>query len=219
MLMGLSAGREGGGLQLVPGLGNYDAGTEARVLAELLAQRPSAVVLTGLDHSPRTRMMLGQAAVPVVEILKVTGWGSTVSQGCQSVPWDCRWGRPLLPQPSHCGFAALAPARRPPLGKRLCRICRGTDGRRPSRCWLCDLRWTKFAAQGEGRWRLRLWPEVEFFYCTNDMIAAGQMILHRLSGAPTGPREEIVLRIDMGATLQDQPVSPGTRRVGTTVTS
>jgi LacI family transcriptional regulator, gluconate utilization system Gnt-I transcriptional repressor len=65
---GLSETVEAEGVQILLGHTNYEAAREERLIADLLPRRPEAVVLTADAHSPRTREMLSQAGVPVVEM-------------------------------------------------------------------------------------------------------------------------------------------------------
>ncbi|MCV0397151.1 MAG: LacI family DNA-binding transcriptional regulator [Rhizobiaceae bacterium] len=53
--------------QLILANSGYSLGREADLVAALLAQRPSAIVLTGVTHEERAARMLGRAGVPVVE--------------------------------------------------------------------------------------------------------------------------------------------------------
>lgn len=185
VLMGLSAGLEDSGLQPVLGLGNYDADTEEQVLAELLAWRPSAVVLTGLDHSARTRAMLAQAAIPVIEIMDSDGAGIDCVVGLSQRAVGLQMGQAVVAaghrnavllrsaqqgdrrqESRFAGFAeALASAAVPILGSLT------YDG--PSSL----PKGRSLAAEA-----LTRWPEVEFLYCTNDMIAAGALFALQESG-------------------------------------
>ncbi|PWE48404.1 LacI family transcriptional regulator [Thioclava sp. NG1] len=46
----------------------YDPNEEERLIAQLLQRNPEAIVLTGGQHTPRTRALLAKASIPVVEI-------------------------------------------------------------------------------------------------------------------------------------------------------
>lgn len=185
VLMGLSAGLEDSGLQPVLGLGNHDAGTEERVLGELLAWRPSAVVLTGLDHSARTRAMLAQAAIPVVEIMDSDGVGI-----------DCVVGLSQRAVGSQMGQAVVAAGHRNAV---LLRSAQHGDRRQDSRFRgfaealeaagvpvLGSLTYDGPSSLPKGRAlaaaALARWPAVEFMYCTNDMIAAGALFALQAAG-------------------------------------
>ena len=55
------------GLQILLGYTNYDVHEEERLIAQFLRRKPQAVIVTGGQHTPRTRQMLENAAVPVIE--------------------------------------------------------------------------------------------------------------------------------------------------------
>lgn len=50
------------------GVSNYDPELEERWLATMLTRRPDGVVLTGLEHTARTRRLLLNVGIPVVEL-------------------------------------------------------------------------------------------------------------------------------------------------------
>ena len=55
------------GLQVLLGYTNYDVDEEERLIAQLLGRRPEAIVVTGGTHTPRTRKLLENAGIPVIE--------------------------------------------------------------------------------------------------------------------------------------------------------
>ena len=70
---GLTAALNGSGLQLLLGYTDYDVATEERLLREMLARRPEAVMVTGGSHTTATRKLLKAAGVPVVETWDLPG--------------------------------------------------------------------------------------------------------------------------------------------------
>lgn len=64
----LSQGLMKKGLQILLANTEYDAKEEERLIAQLLRRNPEAVVLTGGQHTSRTRAMLENVAIPVIEI-------------------------------------------------------------------------------------------------------------------------------------------------------
>ena len=54
--------------QVLLGYTNYDAREEERVIESILVRRPEAMVVTGSDHTPKSRRMLEHADIPIVEI-------------------------------------------------------------------------------------------------------------------------------------------------------
>ncbi|SEH87606.1 LacI family DNA-binding transcriptional regulator [Paracoccus alkenifer] len=73
VLGGISAELDDTGLQPVIGVTNYGPAREEAVLYDMLSWRPSGVILAGLEHSRASRAMLGNAGVPVVEIMDIDG--------------------------------------------------------------------------------------------------------------------------------------------------
>lgn len=185
VLMGLAEGFEGTSLQPVLGLGNYSPATEERVLAELLAWRPAAVVLTGLDHSAATRDLLARAKVPVVEIMDSDGAGI-----------DCLVGLSQRAAGAGMAEAVIAAGYRNAV---LLRSDQQADRRQDSRfdgfcarlaaagipvLGKCCYRGASSVPKGRilATEALARWPEAEFLYCTNDMIAAGALFALEAAG-------------------------------------
>lgn len=64
---GLTEGLQARGLQILLGATDYDVVEEERLVEQLLRRRPEAIVVTGGRHTPRTRRLLQNAGIPVVE--------------------------------------------------------------------------------------------------------------------------------------------------------
>ncbi len=60
------------GHQILLGTSEYDPAREEHAVQTLLGWRPAGIVLSGIDHTPRTRTLLRAAGVPVVELMDVT---------------------------------------------------------------------------------------------------------------------------------------------------
>jgi LacI family gluconate utilization system Gnt-I transcriptional repressor len=60
------------GYQVMLSLSGYTEANEDDLVRALLGRRPDAILLTGTEHAESTRQMLGEAAIPVVEIWDVT---------------------------------------------------------------------------------------------------------------------------------------------------
>lgn len=58
-------------LQLLLGITNYDVQQEERMIKQLLARRPDAVILTGGTHTDETRRLLETVSVPIFEMWDV----------------------------------------------------------------------------------------------------------------------------------------------------
>lgn len=65
---GLSDGLQARNLQVLLGSTNYGVAEEERIIRQLLARNPQAIVLTGGHHSDATRSLLNARSIPVVEI-------------------------------------------------------------------------------------------------------------------------------------------------------
>lgn len=73
VLRGAGAALEEGGYQAVFAVTDYDPAREEAAVAAMLAWRPTAVMLSGLEHSEATVRMLGANGCRVVEMLDIDG--------------------------------------------------------------------------------------------------------------------------------------------------
>lgn len=64
---GLSNGLDGNAMQLLLGSTDYQIDKEQQLVRQLLARKPEAIVLTGGNHTPQTRILLQNARIPVIE--------------------------------------------------------------------------------------------------------------------------------------------------------
>ena len=60
------------GYQILLGTNEYQLEAEEQLIATLLGWQPDAIVIAGVDHSVRTKNMLIQARIPVVEIMDLS---------------------------------------------------------------------------------------------------------------------------------------------------
>jgi LacI family transcriptional regulator, gluconate utilization system Gnt-I transcriptional repressor len=67
-LEALTEALEAEGYQVMIGRSDYSIEREERLVASFVGWSPAGIVLTGTDHSPRTRRLVAQAGVPVVEM-------------------------------------------------------------------------------------------------------------------------------------------------------
>jgi LacI family gluconate utilization system Gnt-I transcriptional repressor len=77
ILEGLEERLPGAGYQLLLGSTDYSPQKEEKLIEVFLGWRPSAVVLSGLDHSDRTLRLLRASGIPVVEIMDLSVAGET----------------------------------------------------------------------------------------------------------------------------------------------
>jgi LacI family gluconate utilization system Gnt-I transcriptional repressor len=64
---GLTEGLKARGLQILLGNTEYDIHEEERLIEQLLRRRPEAIVVTGGKHTDRSRRLLANAGIPVIE--------------------------------------------------------------------------------------------------------------------------------------------------------
>lgn len=67
-VQGITDRLRGSKLQVLLGYTNYSVEEEERVVESMLERRPEAIVVTGGQHTDKTRRMLTKAAIPVIEI-------------------------------------------------------------------------------------------------------------------------------------------------------
>ena len=60
------------GYQILLGTSEYDPAREEQSVQTLLGWRPAGIVLSGVDHSPRTVQMLRSTGIPVIELMDLT---------------------------------------------------------------------------------------------------------------------------------------------------
>lgn len=63
----LTQGLMRGNIQILLGNTEYDPEMEERLIAQLMRRNPEAIVLTGAQHTDRTRTLLENAPIPVIE--------------------------------------------------------------------------------------------------------------------------------------------------------
>ena len=59
---------EEAGLQILIGYTNYETKREERLLTELLQRRPEAIVVISDGHSPRSRKLMRESGIPIVQL-------------------------------------------------------------------------------------------------------------------------------------------------------
>ena len=73
MLAGINDGLAGTDMQAVFGITDYEPTKEYDVIRNMLSWQPAAIIVTGLDQLPRTRQLLLQAEIPVIQIMDTDG--------------------------------------------------------------------------------------------------------------------------------------------------
>ena len=69
------------GLQTVISVTDYDVAQEQKVIESIMAWRPAAFLVAGLEHSERTRALLKNSGVRVAELLDTDGEGIDIVVG------------------------------------------------------------------------------------------------------------------------------------------
>src|SRR5690606_11513799 len=59
------------GFQVLVQNSGYVAGLEEKAIAAMLGQHPEALIVTGIDQTERSRRMLEQAAIPIVQTMEL----------------------------------------------------------------------------------------------------------------------------------------------------
>ncbi|RUT33195.1 LacI family DNA-binding transcriptional regulator [Arsenicitalea aurantiaca] len=71
VMAGIGQALSRSGYQPVVGVTDYDPATEEALVRSLLAWKPAAMILTGLEHTRETRRMLETASIRVAEIMDI----------------------------------------------------------------------------------------------------------------------------------------------------
>lgn len=81
VLRGISAALEAPGLQAVVGVTNYSLATEERLVRSMLAWKPAAIIVAGVEHTDATRRMLQQSGVRIAELMDIDSTPIDVAVG------------------------------------------------------------------------------------------------------------------------------------------
>lgn len=81
VLRGAEAVLDAAGFRSVVGVTDYDPAREEGLIEAMLAWRPAGLIVTGLEHSDRSRAMLGQAGIRVAELMDLDGAGLDIVVG------------------------------------------------------------------------------------------------------------------------------------------
>lgn len=73
VMSGVSDALLGTGLQPAFGVTDYDLEREYEVIGRMLSWRPAGMIVTGMDQSARTRKLLAEADIPIVQIMDSDG--------------------------------------------------------------------------------------------------------------------------------------------------
>ena len=166
-------------LQPVVGVTDYLPEKEERVLYEMLSWRPSGIIIAGLEHTDATRAMLGNAGIPVVEIMDVDGKPVDAVVGISHRRAGREMAKAILKEGyERIGFMGT----KMPLDHRARKRFEGfTEGLAKAGIEIEDRAfYLGGSALAKGREMtqemLERSPDLDFLYYSNDMIGAGGLL-------------------------------------------
>lgn len=175
-IRGLSERLARGGYQLLLGSTGYSPEEEERLVRAFLGRRVDAIVLTGTVHSPQTRRLLQDAAIPVVETWELSKAGIDMVVGFSNRKAGAAMGKYLI-QRGHRALAFVGGSE-PRSEARF----RGFESAVKSQAChrLSRLQLPPSAAYAEGREAVRALletdPALDAIFFTNDAIAVGAIM-------------------------------------------
>ena len=179
VMNGISGELEETGLQPVLGVTHYRPEREEQVLYEMLSWRPSGVIVAGLEHTEAARAMLGNAGIPVVEIMDVDGQPVDAMVGISHRRAGLMMAQAIVEQGyRRIGFMGT----KMPLDHRARKRFEGfTEGLAKAGLEVAD---REFYSGGSGlakgremtKAMLERTPDLDFLYFSNDMIGAGGLL-------------------------------------------
>ena len=183
ILEGLQERLPEAGYQLMLGATEYSPAKEEQLVEAFLGWRPSAVVLSGLDHSERTSRLLRASGVPVVEIMDLAVEGETGAALDLNIGFShTRVGAAAATYLARCGYRRVAYAGTlTTLDPRSVRRIRGFQGALaqlglPSHLIGRSDQPSSLAVGRELLLELRRdFPEVDAVFFANDELAAGAL--------------------------------------------
>ncbi len=96
MLRGANRMLEAEGYQSVIAVSEYDMGREEEMIASMLAWRPAALMIAGLEHSPAARGMLTASSTRILELMDLDGPSIDIAIGYSNIEVGRATARHLL---------------------------------------------------------------------------------------------------------------------------
>lgn len=96
MLRGANRMLESEGYQSVIAVSEYDMAREEEMIASMLAWRPAALMIAGLEHSPAARNMLAASSTRILELMDLDGPSIDIAVGYSNVEVGRTSARHLL---------------------------------------------------------------------------------------------------------------------------
>lgn len=175
-IRGLSERLARDGYQLLLGSTSYSAEEEERLVRAFLGRRVDALVLTGTVHTPQTRRLLQDAAIPVVETWELTNDGIDMVVGFSNRKAGAAMGKYLLERGYRAlGYVGGSEARSEARFRGFQSAVKSHAG-----CRLSRLKLAPSAAYAQGREAvgalLEMDPGLDAIFFTNDAIAVGAIM-------------------------------------------
>ncbi|MDR0810294.1 MAG: LacI family DNA-binding transcriptional regulator, partial [Gemmobacter sp.] len=179
VMTGISETLEDTGLQPVVGITNYSPDREEAVLYEMLSWRPSGLIIAGLEHGEASRTMMESAGIPIVEIMDVDGRPVDNAVGISHRRAGLQMAEAIVAAGyRRIGFLGTKMPQDHRARKRLEGFREGLAGAG------LDLVDEEYYSGGstllKGREMteviLSRTPDLDFLYCSNDMIGAGGLL-------------------------------------------
>lgn len=172
------------GYQLLLGATNFSIDEEEKLVLEFLARRADGIYLTGSTHTERTRRMLEDSGVPVVEVASVGGEPIDLMVGFSNTDAAFAMTRHL----AECGFRKIAyfgliSKDNDRQVDRLAGFRMGVEafGLDPDPGLIDEVPFGLSEAARHFRALLERRPDVEAVFCAADLVAAGVLFeCHRL---------------------------------------
>lgn len=191
VVTGANSALDEAGIQCVIGVTDYDMQREEALIASMLAWRPAAIMVTGLEHTSPSLRMLRASAGRVAELIDTDGEGVDLVIGFSNRAAGVASARRLLSRGyRRFGYVGHDLERDKRAGKRFAGF---RDTLLEAGCPLRDLQFTAAASSIEvGRFGLETLlarsPELDAVYFSNDDMAMGGYF-HCLARGVSIPRE------------------------------
>jgi len=176
VLSGAGTGLESEGYQAVFGVTDYDPAREEVLIASMLAWRPSAIMVAGLEHTDMAEKMLRASNVRIAELLDIDGQGIDIVVGFSNLEAGRVSARHLLSRGyRRIGYVGHDLERDKRAGKRLAGFCQALID---AGITLADQEMTSAPSSVEiGRMGLEKLlersPDLDAVYFSNDDMAIG----------------------------------------------
>jgi LacI family transcriptional regulator, gluconate utilization system Gnt-I transcriptional repressor len=174
-------------LQPVFGVTNYNLDTEEDVIREMLAWRPSGLIVTGLEHTQGARVLMENAGIPVAEVMDVDGTAVDIKVGISHHRAGLEMGQEILRRGyRHIGFIGTRMARDYRAKKRLAGFQQALEQHGVT---ICDQELysgssTLLLGRELTAMMLARTPDIDCIYYSSDMMSCGGLMHCIAHGVP-----------------------------------